>query len=159
MSDAAIRDHLARALSWTEAHVGFDKAVAGIAADKRGIRPPGFEHSVWEELEHIRIAQNDILEFCVNAKYEHTMKWPDDYWPATPGPRDAKAWDDSLAAFARDRDALARVARDTPDLTAAVPTGKSNQTYLRALLLVIDHSAYHVGQIVAVRRALGLWNP
>ena len=157
MQDAAIRDHLANALAWQEAHVGFDKAVAGIPADKRGARPPGFEHSVWQQIEHIRIAQEDILDFCVNAKYEHTMKWPDDYWPARPEPSSAKAWDDSLAAYARDREALKRLARETPDLAAAVPTGTSTQTYLRAILLVIDHSAYHVGQIVSVRRALDIW--
>jgi hypothetical protein len=76
----ALRDHLARVLDWEEAHVGFDKAVAGIAAGKRGARAPGFEHSPWQLVEHIRIAQEDILDFCVNAVYEHTKKWPDDYW-------------------------------------------------------------------------------
>jgi uncharacterized damage-inducible protein DinB len=154
--DAAIRDHLARALAWQEAQVGFDKAVAGIPADKRGARPAGFDHSLWQQVEHIRLAQEDILDFCVNAKYEHTKTWPDDYWPAAE-PASDKAWDDSLAAFARDREALQRLARETPDLTAAVPTGKRTQTYLRAILLVIDHSAYHVGQIVDLRRALGIW--
>jgi uncharacterized damage-inducible protein DinB len=154
--DAAIRDHLARALAWQEAQVGFDKAVAGIPPDKRGARPAGFDHSLWQQVEHIRLAQEDILDFCLNAKYEHTKTWPDDYWPAAE-PASDKAWDDSLAAFARDREALQRLARETPDLTAAVPTGKPTQTYLRAILLVIDHSAYHVGQIVDLRRALGIW--
>lgn len=157
MQNAAIRDHLARALAWTEAQVGFDKAVAGIPADKRGARPPGFQHSLWQQIEHIRLAQADILDFCVNAGYEHTMKWPDDYWPSAPEPRAANAWDDSLAAFARDRDAMKRLAHEIPDLTAAVPTGKPAQTYLRAILLLIDHGAYHVGQIVDLRRALGIW--
>ena len=152
-----IRDHLARALAWQEAHVGFDKAVAGIPADRRGARSPGYSHSLWQQIEHIRIAQEDILEFCVNADYVHTRKWPDDYWPATPEPHSAAAWDDSLAAFARDREAMQRVARETPDLAAPVPTGNSKQTYLRAILLVIDHGAYHVGQIVDLRRALGIW--
>jgi uncharacterized damage-inducible protein DinB len=156
MSDRAFRDHLGRALAWEDAHVSFDKAVAGIPAGKRGARAPGFEHSAWQLIEHIRLAQDDILDFCVNAKYEHTMKWPDDYWPA-PEPADAKAWDASLAGYARGREALQRLAQDTPDLTATVPTGKSSQTYLRSILLVIDHSAYHVGQIVELRRALGIW--
>ncbi len=156
MPDAAIRDHLARALAWQEAQVGFDKAVAGIPSDKRGARPAGFDHSLWQQVEHIRLAQEDILDFCLNAKYEHTKTWPDDYWPAAE-PASDKAWDDSLAAFARDREALQRLARETPDLTATVPTGKRTQTYLRAILLVIDHSAYHVGQIVDLRRALGIW--
>ena len=157
MQNAAIRDQLARALAWTEAQVGFDKAVAGIPADRRGARPPGFQHSLWQQIEHIRRAQADILDFCVNARYEHTMTWPDDYWPSAPEPPAANAWDDSLAAFARDRDAMKRLAREIPDLTAAVPTGKPEQTYLRAILLVIDHGAYHVGQIVDLRRALGAW--
>ena len=155
MSDTAIRDHLVRALSWEDARVGFERAVTGIPADKRGTRPAGFEHSIWQQVEHIRLAQNDILEFCVNAKYEHTMTWPDDYWPA-PEPPDG-AWDASLAAYTRDLEAMQRVARDTPDLTALVPTGKDGQTFLRAILLVVDHTAYHVGQLVELRRALGIW--
>ena len=157
MSNPAIRDHLSRALDWEEARAGFDKAVSGIAADRRGARPSGFEHSIWQLVEHIRLAQDDILDFCVNAKYEHTMKWPDDYWPANPEPPSAKAWDEALAAYARGLEGMKRVVRDTPDLTAAVPTGKSNQTYLRSVLLVVDHTSYHVGQIVALRRALGIW--
>ena len=153
----AIRDHLARALAWEEAHATFDVAVGGIPAARRGARAPGFEHSAWQLLEHIRLAQDDILDFCVNAKYEHTMKWPDDYWPASPEPPNAGSWDGSLAEYARGREALQKLARETPDLTAVVPTGKSGQTYLRSILLVINHSAYHVGQLVALRRALGIW--
>ena len=156
MSESAIRDHLVRALAWEEARAGFAKAVAGVPPDKRGARPAGFEHSIWQEVEHIRLAQNDILDFCVNPTYEHTMKWPDDYWPSAEPP-DAKAWDASLAAYTRDLEAMQRVARETPDLTALVPTGKDGQTFLRAILLVVDHTSYHVGQIVALRRALGIW--
>ena len=138
MSD--IRDHLVRALSWEDARVGFDKAVAGIPAGKRGAKADGFEHSAWQLIEHIRLAQDDIHDFCVNAKYEHTMKWPDDYWPAAEPPS-AKAWDDSLAGYARGLEQMRNVARQTPDLMATVPTGKDTQTYLRAILLVIDHTA------------------
>ena len=152
-----IRDHLSRALAWDEARATFDKAVAGIAADKRGARAEGFEHSPWQLLEHIRLAQDDILDFSVNAKYEHTMKWPDDYWPVRPEPPNPGAWDASVAGCIRGREALQRLARQTPDLTALVPTGKKSQTYLRAILLVIDHTAYHVGQLVSLRRALGIW--
>jgi uncharacterized damage-inducible protein DinB len=146
-----------RALDWEEAHVGFDKAIDGIPAEKRGARAAGFEHSAWQLLEHIRIAQEDILAFCVNATYTHTMKWPDDYWPTDPAPPDARAWTDSIESVARSREELRRLARDIGDLTSEVPTGKSGQTYLRAILLVIDHAAYHVGQLVALRRALGIW--
>lgn len=156
-SSNAVRDQLARMLDWEEAHVSLDKAVADIPSDKRGARPAGFEHSPWQLLEHIRIAQDDILDFCVNHAYEHTMKWPDDYWPRDPAPPSQQAWDESVAAHARSREALKRLAGEIEDLTAKVPTGKGHQTYLRAILLTADHTAYHVGQIVAVRRALGIW--
>jgi hypothetical protein len=156
MSLDAIRDQLVRFLDWEEAHVGFDKAVDGIPVDKRGARAPGFEHSPWQLLEHMRLAQDDILEFCMNANYTHTMKWPDDYWPA-PAPSSDAVWKESIASFVTSREKLKALARDVPDLTAKVPTGKGNQTYLRAILLVVDHAAYHVGQLVALRRALGLW--
>ena len=154
----AVRDHLVRLLDWEEAHVSLDKAVAGIPMHARGTRPPGFEHSAWQLLEHIRIAQEDILDFCVNPKYAHDMAWPEDYWPKRPAPTDDASWAASLAACTRSRERLAQLAREVDDLTVAVPTGKPNQTYLRAILLAADHVAYHVGQIVAVRKALGVWS-
>jgi uncharacterized damage-inducible protein DinB len=153
----AIREHLVRLLDWQEAHVGFDKAVDGLPPDTRGARREGFEHSLWQLVEHIRIAQDDILDFCVNPRYEHTRVWPDDYWPKHVEPPDDAAWTASLAACTRSRGALQRLARDVPDLTATVPTGKAHHTYLRALLLAADHASYHIGQIVVVRRALGVW--
>ncbi len=153
----AVREHLVRVLDWADAHVGFDKSVTGVPPEARGTRPPGFEHSPWQLLEHIRIAQDDILDFCLNAKYEHNLKWPDDYWPATAAPLDEAAWEASIVECLKSRERLQQLARDIDDLTAPVPTGKANQTYLRAILLAADHVAYHVGQIVAVRRALGVW--
>lgn len=154
----ALRSHLLRFLDWEDAHVGLDKALDGIPPDKRGARAVGFEHSPWQLLEHIRLAQADILDFCVNARYEHTMTWPDDYWPKDPAPPSAAAWTDSVAAYKRALEDLKRLARDVDDLTAPVPTGKATQTYLRAILLVADHTAYHVGQLVVLRRALGIWS-
>jgi hypothetical protein len=156
MPSDAIRDHLVRVLDWEEAHVGFDKALDGIPVDKRGVKAAGFEYSAWQLLEHMRLAQDDILDFCVNPKYVHTMKWPDDYWPAAEPPS-SEAWKKSMASFVESRDKLKALARDVDDLTAKVPTGKGNQTYMRAILLVADHTAYHVGQVVALRKALGIW--
>ncbi len=153
-----IRQHLVQVLNWEDAHVGFDKAVDGIPAHARGVHPPGFEHSPWQLLEHIRIAQDDILDFCVNAKYVHDRTWPGDYWPKRPAPADEAAWLDSIAACTASRERLQQLAREVTDLTATVPTGEASQTYLRALLLAADHVSYHVGQMVAVRKALGVWN-
>ncbi len=159
MRDApsALREHLLRVLDWEDAHVGFDKAVSGIPADKRGALAAGFEHSAWQLLEHIRLAQDDILDFCVNNAYHHSMKWPDDYWPKDPAEPSDAAWEQSVTAYRRSLDGLKGVVRGVDDLTKEVPTGKDNQTYLRAILLTADHTAYHVGQLVAVRRALGVW--
>jgi uncharacterized damage-inducible protein DinB len=152
-----LREQLARILDWEEAHAGFDKAVNGLPAAKRGALAAGFEHSPWQLLEHIRLAQEDILDFCVNPEYVHSLKWPDDYWPKTPAPPNAAGWDDSIASFKREREKLKQLARQTKDLFATVPTGKGSQTYIRAILLVADHNSYHLGQLVAVRRALGAW--
>lgn len=156
-SQDPLRAHLVKVLDWEEAHVGFAKAMDGIPAGQRGARAPGFEHSPWQLLEHIRLAQDDILDFCVNPKYEHTMKWPDDYWPANPEPPGAASWSDSIAGYARGLEGVKKLALEVDDLTAKVPTGKASQTYLRAILMTADHTAYHVGQLVALRRALGIW--
>jgi len=154
--DTALRDHAAKLLDWGDAHVTFEKAVGGIPPRLRGVVPPGLEHSAWELVEHLRIAQADILEFCRSAKYKE-KKWPDDYWPTAPAPKTAGAWTASAAAFRRDRRALQRLAKDRSiDLVSPIPHG-TGQTYLREILLIADHTAYHVGQIVLVRRALGIW--
>ena len=146
---------LRQLLDWEGAHVGFETAVAGIPSKLRSARPPGAPHSPWQIVEHLRIAQFDILDFCVNPDYEERT-WPDDYWPPATPPSLA-AWDKSLAQFLRDRRALQRLAADPKvALTATIPHG-SGQTYLRELVLVADHTAYHVGQLVLVRQQLGIW--
>jgi hypothetical protein len=154
--DDSIRDHLARVLDWREAHVEFDAAVDGIGPEHRGTTPPGAEHSLWQLVEHVRITQSDILDFSVNSAYRE-KKWPDDYWPRNPAPPSDAAWDEAIGAYVRDRDALKQLARNPrTDLTATIPHG-TGQTYSRELLLVADHTAYHVGQIILVRRLLGIW--
>ena len=156
MDDVALRAQLARAVDWHEAHVDFGAAIDGIPVDLRGAVPPGLPYSPWQLLEHLRIAQHDILEFCVNPAYQE-MKWPDAYWPSEAAPPDAAAWDEAVAAYRRDHEAVRRLATDPAvDLLATIPHG-TGQTYLREVLLVADHAAYHVGQLVLVRRLLGIW--
>jgi hypothetical protein len=151
-----LRDMLARLLAWEDAHVGFEAAVDGLAPDLRGTRPPGLPHSAWELVEHMRLAQHDILDFCRNPEYRE-LEWPADYWPAAPAPPSASAWDESLARYREDREALQALAGDAAvDPHARIPHG-TGQTYLRELLLVADHTAYHVGQLVLVRQLLGAW--
>ena len=155
MNDNAIRDSLARLLAWEDTHVGFDDAVADIPEDMRGKQPSGL-HSPWELVEHLRITQHDILDFSVNPKYEE-MEWPKDYWPASPQPSSSAEWENSIAQFKRDRVALQQLtANPAIDLTAKIPHG-TGQTYLREIVLVVDHTAYHVGQLVLVRQLLGIW--
>ena len=155
-SEEAIRQHVGRLLAWEDAHVGFDTAIEGIPAAARGKMPDGLPYTPWQLLEHLRRTQRDILEFCRNSDYEE-LNWPADYWPASAEPPTPGAWDESVAQFREDRTALQRLATDPAvDLTATIPHG-SGQTYLRELLLVADHSAYHVGELVVVRRLLGVW--
>jgi uncharacterized damage-inducible protein DinB len=156
MNDTALRQLLARLLDWEDAHVGFDRAVAGIPADQQGRIPAGVPYSPWQLLEHIRLTQHDILDFCVNPKYEE-VKWPADYWPTSASPPSPGAWRDSIAQVKDDRRALQELALDpNRDLDAKIPHG-SGQTYLRELVLVADHTSYHVGQLILVRRLLGIW--
>ena len=154
--DQSLRAHLKKVLSWEDAHVGFDATVEGLPSRLRGVAPKGSPHSVWQLLEHIRRTQADILDFCRNPGYKE-LAWPADYWPASAAPPRDEAWQESIAAVRRDRAALEALAEDgSIDLFARIPHG-SGQTYLRELLLVADHNAYHVGQLVAVRQSLGAW--
>ena len=156
MSDEPLRRYIERLLDWEDAHVGFDAAIEGIPPDARGRQPDGLPYSPWQLLEHMRIAQHDILEFCRDPQYVE-MKWPDEYWPLTPAPPTNSAWNESAAAFRSDREALQQFFSDPHlDLFAKIPHG-TGQTYLREALLVADHNAYHLGQLVTVRRLVGSW--
>ena len=147
---------MGKVLAWEDAHATFDAAVNGLPPAQRGMTPPGLPYSPWQLLEHVRLAQADILDFCRNSHYKD-MKWPDDYWPADAAPPDGEAWDHSVRRVREDRRALQAMAADPSiDLGARIPHG-SGQTYLRELLLVAGHNAYHVGQLVLVRRLLGSW--
>ena len=152
-----LRAQLAASLDWREAHAGFDKAVENLAPALRGKKPQGSPHSAWQLLEHMRLAQKDILAFCVNPKYEEVLKWPDDYWPKDPAPPSERAWDESIAEFREDREAMKKLATDPAvELSSKIPHG-TGQTYLREVLLIVDHNAYHTGELVLLRRLLGAW--
>ena len=156
MDERSVRELLRRLLSWEDAHAGFEAAVEGVPAELRGRQPEGLPYSAWQLVDHLRITQHDILDFCVNPTYKG-IKWPDQYWPKEPAPPSADAWDASIRRFQEDRTALQRLAADTSiDLTARIPHGQG-QTYLRELVLVADHTSYHVGQLILVRRLLGIW--
>ena len=154
--EAALRDHLSRALAWRDAHGTFEAAVGGVPPSHRGRAPQGLPYSPWQLLEHLRITQHDILDFCRNPNYVE-LHWPDDYWPVSAAPPSASAWEESVRRFIEDRAAMQALAADrSVDLFAAIPHG-SGQTYLREILLVADHTSYHVGQLIVVRRLLGIW--
>ena len=154
---AALRAHLAELILKGNAHLDFDKAVAGLAVELRGARPGGVPHTPWRLVEHLRIAQWDILEFCRHPGH-HSPDFPDGYWPEGDAPPNDLAWDETLARFRADRQALVDlIASPTVDLFAPIPGG-DGQTLLKEALLVADHNAYHLGELVVVRRALGAWS-
>lgn len=151
-----LRQQLVRYLDSSEAHASTDAAFANLDPALRGKRPAGLHHSPWEILEHIRITQHDILDFCRNPNYKE-LDWPADYWPRSAAPARAGSWDASVRKYHEDLAALRAIAEDpSVDLFARIPHG-DKQTSLRELLLVVDHTSYHVGQLVLVRQLLGAW--
>jgi uncharacterized damage-inducible protein DinB len=141
-----------------QAHATLADAVEDFPADLRGARPHGLPYSAWQLVEHLRIAQRDILDFSNNYNDSYKMlKWPDEYWPKEAAPPSADAWDKSLHAIRDDLYAFEELlqARDA-ELTVAFPWGKG-QTLLREALLIADHNAYHVGELIVLRRLLGCW--
>jgi hypothetical protein len=155
-NDKALREHLVSLLKGGGAHVHFMDAVEGFPEAKRGTFIAGLPHTGWQLLEHSRIAQWDILEFSRNAKHV-SPGFPEGYWPKTPGPPDAAAWEKSVEAFRRDVEEMVSLVKNPKtDLCAKIPHG-DGQTILREALLVADHNAYHLGQLVDLRRALGEW--
>jgi len=154
--DKALRGELLHLLRKGGAHAGFDAAIKGLPVALRGKRPEGVPHSPWEILEHMRIAQWDILEFCRDPKHV-SPNWPRGYWPKTQAPPNSAAWNKSVRAFRADLKAMCRlVARQATDLYARIPHGEG-QTILREAMLIADHNAYHLGQLVLTRRLLGTW--
>jgi len=153
---AALRQHLVELLTAGHAHATFDDVISNLSPTLRGAKPANFPHSPWMLLEHLRIAQWDILDFSRNPKYK-ALKWPDDYWPETAAPPNSAAWNKSVQQFRCDLESMqALVANPKTDLFAKIPWG-DGQTILREALLVADHNSYHLGQLLDLRRLLGNW--
>ena len=155
-NDSALRQHVVNLLTSSNAHADFETVVRGFPAELYGRRPRGAKHSPWEVLEHLRIAQWDLLEFSRNPRHK-SPEFPAGYWPAKAAPPDEKAWDKSVRAFRRDLKAMcALVSNESTDLYAKIPHG-DGQTILREALVLADHNAYHLGELLLLRRLLGAW--
>ena len=156
-NDKALRQHVVSLLKGGNAHADFDTVFKDLPVKLRGKRPEGAEHSPWEVLEHLGIAQWDILEFSRNPKHK-SPDFPEGYWPRTASPPDETGWDKSITSFRADLEAMSKlVADESTDLCAKIPHG-DGQTVLREALLVADHNAYHLGEAVLLRRLLGAWH-
>jgi hypothetical protein len=154
--EKALREHLVKLLKGGDAHADFEAAIKDFPADAQGKKPKGAEHSPWEVLEHLRIAQWDILDFSRNPDYK-AREWPREYWPETQAPPSAGAWTKSVKAFQKDLKAMCDlVADEETDLFAKIPHG-DGQTILREALVTADHNSYHLGEMVLLRRLLGAW--
>jgi len=154
--DGSLRRHLIELLKGGSAHARFEEVVAGIPAKLRGQKPAGLPHSPWMLLEHMRLAQWDILEFSRNRRHV-SPDWPKGYWPRSEAPPDAAAWSTSIKKFRRDLKTMENLVTNPKiDLHARIPWGEG-QTILREALLVADHNAYHLAQLVDIRRLLGAW--
>ena len=154
-----LRKHLRELLTGAHAHADFETILSAVPPSARGMAAaPAIPHTMWQLLEHLRIAQRDILDFSRDPGYSEP-KWPDDYWPSDAAPPDDAAWNGALETFRADLRAMVALVEDpATDLFAPIPWGKG-QTVLREALLVADHNAYHLGQIVDLRRALECWPP
>lgn len=151
-----LRNYLKHFLDWHEAHTDLKSALKDFPESLRGTRPPGSPHSGWELLEHMRIATHDILEFSRDRKH-NSPDWPSGYWPEKPAPPGAAAWDKSVKALQQDLEEMRKLGSDPQiDLFAKIPHG-TGQTVFREILLIADHNAYHLGQLVLVRRLLDCW--
>lgn len=156
MDESVLRSQLVELLREGQAHVKAESALANMASQFRNVRPAADVHSVWEELEHLRIAQEDILRYTIDPSWE-SPKWPDGYWPRAAENVSDEMWQASVAGFFADLEELVTLTENVNlDLTAKIPHGEG-RTYLREILLVADHNAYHLGQIVQARKLLGDW--
>ena len=156
---SGLRDELQKLLDGGQAHATFEAAVKDLPAKLRGVVPDGLPYSAWQIVEHIRIAQRDILEFSDNADGSYKpRKWPDTYWPKSPEPPSDDAWDQSIQQIHADREAFETLLKTSSDAALVTPfTWVEGQTLLREALLIADHDAYHTGELIVLRRLLGAW--
>ena len=155
-NDSSLREHILYLLNDGGAHAKFEDVISDFPAGLRGKKVKALPYTAWMLLEHMRIAQWDIFDFSINPKYQ-TMKFPDDYWPKTEAPPSEAAWNTAIKEFKKDLKAtLDLVENPKTDLYRKIPWGEG-QTILREALLVADHNAYHLGQLVTLRRLLGAW--
>jgi hypothetical protein len=155
-NDQVVRDQLLALLRGGQASMPFDRAVADFPVEETNSRPPNVPYSPWQLLEHMRIAQWDILEFIRNPDYVW-LDWPEDYWPAPGAEADGARWQETLRQFRADRDALEAIVADpSTDLYAALPHGEK-YNILREILVVADHNAHHLGEFAILRQVMGTW--
>lgn len=155
--DALLRQQLVNLLTMPQAHMTFDDAVKNFPSGHYNTRPTGVEYTFWHLLEHLRICQWDILDYCRNPKYQH-MEWPRQYWPAPDAETDAAGWQHSINQFVTDLEALvAMVKNPQTDLYAPIAHGYDGHTILREILVVADHNAYHIGEFGILRQITGIW--
>ena len=156
-NDQTLRAHLAALFISEAAHANFDAGVAGLPATLQGKQPTGAAHTPWQVLEHMRITQRDVLDRIGNANH-HALAFPDEYWPPTPTPRKSESWENSIAAFRADQKALAGVIGNSiVDLFGKTRPG-ADGILLDDLLMIADHNAYHLGELILLRRLLGAWS-
>jgi hypothetical protein len=155
--DAALREQLAALLKGGQAHATFSDAVADIPANLISERPVGIPYSAWQLVEHIRITLHDLLEFATNSEYVE-LDWPSGYWPKNAAPGKNESWDGTVKAIQADLKSFeALVHSPSSNLYATIPWGKNGETLLREVLLAADHTSYHVGELILLRRVLGIW--
>lgn len=156
VQDRSIRHELLEFLQGGQAHASLSDAVKDMPAALVAEKPAGSPHSAWQLLEHIRLTLHDLLDFCTNPRYQ-SPKWPQEYWPADEQPKSSASWKQSVTGIHKELKGLDKLLQDSKtDLTAKIPWG-DGQTILREILLAGDHTSYHLGQLVMVRKQLGAW--
>jgi uncharacterized damage-inducible protein DinB len=156
MDERTLRKDVVELLRGGSAHATWERALAGLAPAHRAASPGRGLHTIWQLVEHMRITQEDILRYALEPEWK-SPRWPEGYWPSVKAPT-GKQWKASLDAFGRDLEAVVAMVLDPAlDLTAVIPHGEGGHTYLREALLVADHNAHHLGQVIEARRRLGDW--